>query len=342
MTSEDLDMGKAEVFDASGASLADVKSPWVRFRANSKVRWSLGGLLAIALVLLPSISTADYLIHIAVVGLIWIPLSVGQNIVTGNAGVAAMGQAAFYGVGAYSGAILSITLHWPAILTVLAGMALAALLGLIISLPTVRVSGDYVFIVTMGLNLIFLDFITQSSITGQASGLAGVPIFSIGPWEALGDASFYWVALVFAALVVAVALLIVHSRMGRTLTAIRDDEMASLSSGIRLGPSRVGAIVISSGMAGGAGVLLAYYLGSVGPASFNTQASLLIFEMAIIGGLGSVPGSIVGALIMVALPELLRPLQDVRLGLGGLLIVVLMIWRPNGILGHKIESPLAK
>lgn len=348
MTSSDvkLDMATAEIFADDGTSKAakeSLRSRTREFFRRKSVRVSAGLIIAALLIAIPFIAPSQYVLHVIVVCLIWVPLTVGQNLVTGNAGVTVMGQAAFYAVGAYTAAVLATMTSLPAPLILLIAILASGLVGVVISFPAVRVSGDYVFVVTLGLNLIVLDVVTQwTAVTGGASGTPGVPLFSIGDWVARGEASFYWIALVVAVVCVAAAVAIASSRYGHTLGAIRENPMAAAASGIRATGPRVAIIAVSAMMAGAAGALLAYYLGFVGPSSFTIEVSLLIFEMAIIGGLGSVRGSILGTVLLIALPELLRPLQDVRLGLGGIVILLLMIFRPNGILGSSTVTPLAK
>jgi ABC-type branched-subunit amino acid transport system permease subunit len=341
-----LDMGTADVFGTDGVAASAERSLRVRLNdlfQRTSVRIVTAVILTAVLMAIPFAAPSQYVIHVIVICLIWIPLSIGQNLVTGNAGITAMGQAAFYAVGAYTAAILATKTDLPAPLIMLIAVASSGIVGVVISFPAVRVSGDYVFVVTLGLNLIVLDVATQwTKLTGGARGIPGIPLFSISHWAARGETGFYWVALVVAAVCVALAVAITTSRYGRTLGAIREDPMAAAASGIRKTAPRVAIVSVSAMMGGAAGSLFAYYLGFVGPTSFTTQVSLLIFEMAIIGGLGNVRGSILGTVLLIALPELLRPLQDFRLGIGGIAILILMVYRPNGILGSATVTPLVK
>jgi branched-chain amino acid transport system permease protein len=345
-TGNKLDMGTAEIFRADGIARSADRSLRVRLNELFQrpiVRIVTAVVLVALLIAIPFAAPSQYVVHVIVICLIWIPLSIGQNLVTGNAGITAMGQAAFYAVGAYTAAILATKTELAAPLIMLIAVALSGVVGIVISFPAVRVSGDYVFVVTLGLNLIVLDVVTQwTALTGGARGIPGVPLFSIGDWKARGGTDFYWVALVVVAMCVALAVAITTSRYGRTLGAIREDPMAAAAFGVRRTAPRVVIVSVSAMMGGAAGALFAYYLGFVGPTSFTTQVSLLIFEMAIIGGLGSVRGSVLGTVLLIALPELLRPLQDFRLGIGGIAIIILMIYRPNGILGTAAVTPLVK
>ena len=301
--------------------------------------------LAAALLLAyPSVASSVFLLHVGVIMLLYVPLAVGQNLITGNSGQVSMGHAAFYGTGAYIVAILGTKFPGVSSLVPLAAAVLGtAALGLATGLPAIRVSGDYLFIVTMGLNLIFLDVVTQwQGLTRGAAGIPGVPVFRLGSWQAIGPQRFYYLALAGAVVVVGVAAALLSSRFGRAVEAVRDDSLAAETSAVDTMAARLATFAIGAAMAGLSGGLFAYYVGFVGPQNFGIDQSLIIFEMAIIGGLGSIRGSILGAILLVAIPEVFRVLQDYRLGLGGLLVILLMVFRPHGLLGRATIQPLVK
>lgn len=310
---------------------------------GARTKW-LGSLaLLAALAAVPLVIGNNFVLHISVVVLIYIPLVIGQNLITGNSGQVAMGHAAFYGIGAYVTAIIATTTELPELVAIGASVAVTALVGFLVGLPAIRISGDYLFIVTIGLNLIFLDIAIQwTDVTGGSAGIPGVPVPTFGPIEVAGERGFFYMSLLGAVLATVVAVAVTSSRFGSLIEAVRDDPLAATASGINPVPVRVSVFVIGAAMAGLSGSLLAYYLGFIGPQNFGIAQSLLIFEMAIIGGLGSVPGSIAGAVLLVGLPEALRVLQDYRLGLGGLLIVILMAVRPEGLLGRVKATTLIK
>lgn len=301
----------------------------------------VGGALLIGY---PWLLGTPLMLQIAISVLLYVPLVVGQNIITGNSGQLSMGHAAFYAMGAYSTGILVTRLDgFPALAAVALAIVGAGLLGLLIGFPALRVSGDYLFILTIGLNLIVVSIATQwEAVTGGARGLTRIPLFSVGGYEFRTPEDFYYVVLIGAVLCVGVATAVLSSRFGRLLVAARDDRVAAEACGVSITGMRLSAFVIGSAMAGLSGALFAYNLGFIGPQSFTLQQSLLIFEMVIIGGLASIRGSILGAIILVALPEALRFLQDYRLGLGGVIILILMVWRPNGLLGKGVVAPLVK
>lgn len=281
-------------------------------------------------------------LHIMTVILVYIPLALGQNLITGNSGQISMGHAAFWGIGAYAAALLTLNMGAPGIVAILVAIVVAGAIGLVTGLPAIRISGDYLFIVTIGLNFIFLDLVIQTPALGGGIGLAAIPPFRIGGWEATEPAGHFYLALVVALASIGITTLITTSRFGRVVEAVRDDPVAAMASGINPTPVRVAIFTVGAALAGGAGAVLAFFLSYAGPTSFPVDQSLLVFEMVIIGGLGSVPGSILGAILLIGIPEVLRPLQDYRLGLGGLAAVVLMMVRPQGLLGRVKVTRLGR
>ena len=283
--------------------------------------------------LIPAVGSLR-LVQIATLVLIYMPLAVGQNLITGNSGQISFAHAAFWGIGAYTTALLTLHTSTPHLVVMLAAFAVTAVLGLLTGLPAIKISGDYLFIVTVALNFIFLDVVSQNQSLGGSVGLAGIPRFSIGGWEAASPKAMYFVVLVAVTVVIAATWVLTTSRFGKVMEAVRDDPIAAVSAGISPTPVRVVAFAFGAGIAGVSGSLLAHFLVFVGPGSFGVDQSLLVFEMVIIGGLGTIRGSLLGAILLIGLPELLRPLQDYRLGLGGLAAVIMMIARPQGLLGR--------
>ncbi len=301
--------------------------------ARRYIRIVLPLLLLVLLLAAPSL-IGSYHLHVLTLILIYVPCALGQNLITGNSGQLSMGHAAFFGIGAYAVAILSVHHGWPAFPALLTAAAAAGLVGLLIGLPAIRISGDYLFIVTIGVNLVFLDVVTQwVSVTGGTAGIPGLPLPSFGFVRVRSNVDYFYLALIAATLCFLVTLAITRSRFGKMIEAARDDPVAALACGISLTAVRVSVFVIGAAMAGLAGGILGYFIGFVGPSDFNVQQSLLIFEMAILGGLGSIWGSLAGAAILVGLPEFLRFLQPYRLGLLGLIMIILMVYRPQGLLG---------
>jgi branched-chain amino acid transport system permease protein len=313
------------------------------YLVKPRIRMFAGAIAAVLLLAAPGLMS-EYRLHIATLVLIFVLLALGQNLVTGNSGQVSMGHAAIYGLGAYVAGVLGGTHGWSGLAVFATAVVSTSVVGLLVALPAIRLSGDYLFIVTIGLNLVFLDVVNQwVSVTGGSTGIVAIPLLDFGPLHIRSFKDFYYLTLVAACIGIGVVVALLRSRFGSVVEASRDDPLAAAAIGIAITPVRVSVYAISAGLAGLAGALLAYFIGFVGPQDFVVQQSLVIFEMAIIGGLGSVAGSVAGAIILIGGPELLRPLQPYAVGLGGLLVILVMVLRPQGLFGKtKVPNLIRK
>ena len=282
-----------------------------------------------------------YLLQVLCLAGINVTLAVSLNLINGFTGQFSIGHAGFMAIGAYSAAYFTVTFgeairsslgFLPAfardgavLLVALAiGGFLASIAGFIVGVPSLRLRGDYLAIVTLGFGEIIGVVILNIDAVGGARGYSGIPKL----------ANFFWIYL-FAALTILVVYRIVHSSFGRTLVAIREDEVAAEAMGVHTTRAKVISFVVSSALAGIAGGLFAHYLMYVNVRSFTFLKSFEIIIMIVIGGLGSISGSVLGAILYISLTEGLREFAQYRMVLFSLLLVVLMIVRPQGILGHK-------
>jgi branched-chain amino acid transport system permease protein len=308
--------------------------------------------LAIAAVTLGALAAVDmllprllnpYFMRVLMLCGISIVLAVSLNLINGFTGQFSIGHAGFMAIGAYSSAIFSmhIGVGWVRALSaiglpqgmaqaaallvalILGGLA-AALAGYFVGLPSLRLRGDYLAIVTLGFGEIIRVIITNVDAVGAARGLPGIP----------GWANFFWVAVAVIA-VVGVSMRIANSSHGRALFAIRDDEVAAEALGVDTTRYKVIAFVIGSFFAGIAGGLFAHYNAYLHPNSFTFLKSIEIIAMVVLGGLGSITGSILAAILLTVLPEALRSAQELRMVLYSLMIIVLMITRPGGLMGSR-------
>lgn len=239
-------------------------------------------------------------------------------------GQLSLGQAAFMGIGAYVSSLLTLKLGLPFPLVLLAAVAAPALVALAIGAPTLRLSGVYLAIATIGLGEVLRLFYLNTEFTGGALGLSGIP-------ESGGFGVIYGaLALVLLALV-----LIMRSRIGRAMEAIREDEAAAGVIGVKLPAYKLGALVASAMIAGLAGALGAHVSSFIGPNEYGFDAAVTILSFALLGGIGSPLGPVVGAIILTALPEVLRPLHDYRLVVNGAIIVVAVLFMPRGLLAWR-------
>jgi len=284
----------------------------------------------------------EYLIHILVITGIYIILTISLNLVLGYTGLASLGHAAFSCVAAYTSALLALNYGVSPWLGLLIGAVIAALSGLVIGFPSLRLKGDYLALATFGLGVIIYSVAKNwVSLTRGPMGLPGIPGFSILGYELSSVWHYLIIILVFVVLTCFVIKRVVNSPFGRVLQGIREDEIATLALGKNINKYKIVVFVIGAFFAGIAGSLYAHYITFIDPSSFTVMESITILLMVVFGGMGSLSGSFVGAAVLVILPELLRFLgmpssvaAPLRQMIYGLLLVVLMLKRPQGILGR--------
>jgi branched-chain amino acid transport system permease protein len=276
----------------------------------------------------------DYYQDIMTLTGIYIVLALGLNIVVGQAGLLNLGYVAFYAIGAYTYAILSTTLglaFWPGLL---AGATVAALFAFIIGLPTLRLRGDYFAIVTLGLGEITRIILNNwDGLTGGPNGISRIGRPVLAGYSLHSTLDFYYVILVIVVITVFAMKRLMTSRIGRAWIAIREDEVAAEAMGINTFRLKLLAFVVGSALAGLTGVFFAAKMAFVSPESFTFSESVLILCMVVLGGMGSIPGIVLGALLLITLPEIFRDFQDYRMLAFGIALVAMMVFRPQGLLG---------
>jgi branched-chain amino acid transport system permease protein len=296
---------------------------------------------AIALVA-PLLAPSDYVVGVLARICLYATLALGLNIVVGFAGLLDIGYVAFFGIGSYLYAFVAsphFGLHLPFLLALPIVVLGTALFGILIGAPTLRLGGDYLAIVTLGFGeityLLLLNLDRPVNITNGPSGIIGIdPPGLLG--YTLGDnRQYYYLFLVVLALALVASHRLQHSRVGWAWQAIREDELAARTMGINTTVAKLQAFAIGASFAGFAGALLASWQRSVFPENFLFTESINVLAMVIIGGMGSLAGVMLGAAVIVALPELFRDLADYRLLVFGLMLMVLMIFRPQGLLAPR-------
>jgi branched-chain amino acid transport system permease protein len=284
----------------------------------------------------------EYLLHIFILIGIYIIAAASLNLVAGYTGLLSVAHAAFYGVGAYVVALMGLKLGVSFWISLPCAMLVAALLGAIVAMPSLRLHDDYFVLATFGLQVIATSVMNNwVEFTGGPLGLPGIPqptLFGV-------PLSAHWQMLLLvwmlAALSFWVLCRLVRAPFGRVLRAIREDEVFTQSFGKSVTGFKVKAFVISAALAAVAGSLYAVYITFIDPTSFTVQESIFMLAIVIVGGAGNLWGSVIGAVVLVALPELLRFVglpsaiaANVRQILYGGLLVVMMLWRPQGLLGE--------
>ena len=271
-------------------------------------------------------------------------MAIGQNVITGYVGLLSLCQAGFFAIGSYATAILSVNYGWNFWFTIPVAGLLAALSGVLIGLPTLRLKGDYLAIATLGFGEIVKNILNNwDSLTNGPMGIQKIPMvtvfgFKISPYDKWGFLVMVWLFVVVAYLFFK---RLAKSRMGRALEAIREDEIASSSMGINITMYKVWAFALGAFVAGVAGSLQAVFTLSVTPGTFTFMVSIMVLCMVVLGGMGNFKAVILGAFLIQFisyLPQLIGlsnviPPQFKQI-LFGLILVVMMIWRPQGILGR--------
>lgn len=282
-----------------------------------------------ALATLPQVLTVKYYLHLSILALIWVIVAQGQNLIQGFTGYVSIVQAGFMGIGAYGSTLIGIHYGWPIWATITAAPLITALFALLTGYPSLRVKGHYFAIVTMAFNLIIVIVLVNfRELTRGEAGISNIP----KPWDGGRDAYFY-LALILAAVTTLLAALIARSRVGEILRAIRQNEDLVGAIGIAAWKYKLFAFVISAMYAGLAGALYAHFQGFINPEIFGVAQSLDAILAVILGGSGTIAGPVIGAFLVVFLPELLRFADSFRLILYGLILVLATIFMPIGIVG---------
>ncbi|MGN7859216.1 branched-chain amino acid ABC transporter permease [Microbacterium sp. 22303] len=303
----------------------------------------LGGVCIVLLAVLPFIDASRYTMSIATSALIYVMLCMGLNVVVGYAGLLDLGYIAFFAVGAYVSGILTTVVGLPMWMALPATILCCMVAGIIIGAPTLRLRSDYLAIVTLGFGEIIRITANNLKITGGPSGIHGIPTWSFGGWSfadglTIGGLVFpqrvlfyYFVAAIVVLVGVIGAGRLAKGKMGRAWKAVRDDEDAAEAMGINTYLAKISAYIIGAVWAGVAGQLMATHLSAISPNSFQFLYSALILMAVVLGGMGSTPGVIIGALFVSLAPELLRDFSEWRFLIFGLLLVVVMLFRPAGL-----------
>lgn len=290
----------------------------------------------------------NYLYDFVTLLCIYSVLAIGLNLMIGYTGIFSMSHAALFGIGAYTSALLSMKAGLPFLVSMIVAVLVATLFSAIISIPSLRIAGDYFIVASMSLQIIIFEvFVTWVDVTNGPAGLAGIPRPSFFGFEIATPFAYMWFTIIVLALVVTAVYCIVHSPFGRVLRAMKEDPIAVQSLGESVVRAKVTNAILSSALAGLAGSLYAHKVTYINPSTFDVHESILIAAMVILAGAGRVWGTIVGVFIILAFPELLRFMDisganigAIQKALYGLILVLLMMFRPQGIFGKFKDSTI--
>jgi len=284
----------------------------------------------------------EYFLHILILIGIYVILSVSLNLITGYAGLLSIAHAAFYGVGAYVAALLALKFHSPFLANIVCAVILSGLLGALVGIPSLRIRDDYFAIATFAFQVITFSIMNNwVSLTSGPMGLPGIPQPTLLGWEINNHINFLLLVSILCVITLWISHKIATSPFGRVLKSIREDEIFAQAMGKNVASYKVLIFVIGAGMASVAGVMYAYYISFIDPTSFTIMESIFIISIVIIGGAGNIWGSVLGATLLVILPEALRFLgmpssiaANMRQIIYGALLVIFMLFRPQGFIGE--------
>ncbi|HSJ85257.1 MAG TPA: branched-chain amino acid ABC transporter permease [Acidimicrobiia bacterium] len=312
---------------------------------NRRMRWQIGvaAVILVVLYFIPQLM-GPFVSQILVTAGIFLLMALGLNIVVGYAGLLDLGYVAFFAVGAYAGAILTSP-QSPALspeLTLVAAlpfvMLAAAIAGIVVATPVIRMRGDYLAIVTLGFGEIARILLNSEWLApyfGGAQGITNIPDLQIGPFTFSTPQDYFYPVFLFVLLAAYITLAVQKSRWGRAWMAMREDESVAEAMGVNIVTAKLSAFVVGAVLASFGGALFGSQIGSVFPHSFDIVVSITILVIIIVGGMGSVPGVALGALVLIVLPNLLREFSEYQFLFYGVLLIAMMLKRPEGFIPSK-------
>lgn len=290
-------------------------------------------LFALAVFSLPFFLRNNYHLMVLNISALNILVVIGLNLLIGFAGQISLGHAAFFGLGAYLSGILTATYGFPIWPTVLLAMALTAGVAFVIGIPTLKLEGHYLVMATLGFNVIvYIVMLQLEPVTGGPSGFAGIPRLEWSGFLFDSDRKYYYLLWAISIGALLLSLNLIHSRVGRAMAALRQNEIAARCAGIDTEAYKVKIFVLSAVLASLAGSLYAHYITFISPGTFSFFYSLQVVTMVLVGGMGSLWGSVFGALLLTLLPEALHAVKEYNVLVYGLILMGVLVFFPHGLL----------
>ncbi len=265
--------------------------------------------------------------------LIYAIVAFSQDIILGRAGAFQMGHALFFGLGAYTTAILNVHYGVPIIYTFIPAIIIPLVIGIVLAGPIIHLKGDYLLVATIGFNIIFIQVIQNDifGLTGGPNGIFGIDVVRIFGVEFMSQRAIYYMSFILLALTLLIMRNLDGSKYGRAMFYINKDDIAAQSMGINVRYYKLYAFALGSAIAGAAGSMFAIQYSAVSPEAFNVVQSIMFFTIVLVGGSASLPGVLIGTFVMFVLPEIFREFQTARYLVFGLAMILTMILRPRGV-----------
>ncbi|MCX7988327.1 MAG: branched-chain amino acid ABC transporter permease [Thermodesulfovibrio sp.] len=294
-------------------------------------------LLGILVILFPQLTTDNYILTIAIFIGINALVAIGLTILMGYAGQISLGQAGFYGIGAYISAILSLYLGLPVLLSMIIAIAIASITAVVLAIPSLRLKGHYLAVATLGFGEI-IHIILHEWGPGGPSGFGDIPPLSIFGYILHSTLEYFYLIWLCIIVIMIFSLNLINSMTGKALRAIHDSEIASLTLGINITKLKIKVFVLSAVYAALAGALYAHYVTFLSPSGFSLFYSVLVLMMVVIGGISNIWGGIAGALIITILPEVLRGFKEFDILVYGMILTLSLLFMRKGIVPLIIET----
>jgi branched-chain amino acid transport system permease protein len=265
--------------------------------------------------------------------LIYSVVAFSQDIILGRAGAFQMGHAIFFGLGAYTTAILNVHFGIPIIYTFIPAIIIPLIMAIVLAGPIIHLKGDYLLVATIGFNIIFIQVVQNDvfGLTGGPNGIFGIDVVRIFGVEFMSQTAVYYMSFILLALTLWIMRNLDASKYGRAMFYINKDDIAAQSMGINVRYYKLYAFALGSAIAGAAGSMFAIQYSAVSPEAFNVVQSIMFFTIVLVGGSASLPGVLIGTFVMFVLPEIFREFQTARYLVFGLAMILTMILRPRGI-----------
>ncbi|MBF0328119.1 MAG: branched-chain amino acid ABC transporter permease [Nitrospirae bacterium] len=290
-----------------------------------------------AISLFPFIGSGSYVLTVGIFSGINALVAIGLCILMGYAGQVSLGQAGFYGIGAYVSAVISVKFGLPVIVCMAAGMAVAAGAAVVLAIPALRLKGHYLAVATLGFGEIIHVILNEWGLGGP-SGFGDIPNFSLFGITVESASSFFYLVWGVVAVTAVFSFNLINSRNGRALRAIHDSETASNAMGVDVSVLKIKVFILSAVYAAFAGSLYAHYVTFISPASFSLFHSVLLLMMVIVGGITNIWGAIVGAVVITVLPELLKKFEEFDILVYGLILTLSLMFFRKGLVPLIIDK----
>ncbi len=289
--------------------------------------------MALLVCILPWLLPNRYFLNITVIMGIYALITVGLNLLIGYAGQISLGHAAFFGIGSYTAAILTVQYQWNPWLALIVSILLSVLAAWIIGKPTLKLKGHYLAMATLGFGFIVQILMAELvGLTGGPQGISGIPKLAIGGFRFSSDFRLYFLVWGFVVVIQWMIIHLIYGKIGRAFLAIHTNEMAAESLGINTARLKLVVFMMSAGLAGLAGGFYSFAINYINPEPFGFNFSIILVTMVVVGGMGDLWGPILGTVILTLIPEVLRAFKDFDILIYGFILMMIIIFMPDGII----------